>query len=268
MLLHRRIADAPAVLALAIALDPTRPITLAEFSPDVIEAIDAVRAAPAAIQRLRIATAPVGAMVSVDGKQLGAAPLDAEVTRGQHLVVARAPLHRATVVGVYVDAAARAIDLALDRDDDAAQLAIGAVPGLADRAEQQLVDAALELAELDEVVVAAVSDRRGGPTLVVQRCAGAPARCTAAAEVGFGDRAGLAGAAREAWQAVKAGELRTGPTVLGDSRPPVVASGCRLCRNPLVWAGAAALVVGAVVAIVVASGSKPPPIVVVDGHGF
>ena len=269
VLQNRRIADAPAVLALAIALDPERPITLAEFSPDVVEAVDAVRAAPAAIQRVHVTTTPAGAVVSIDGTELGRAPLDAQVTRGQHLVVARAPLHRAAVQGVLVDGAAGA-DLAvvLEPDDDAVRLAAGAEPGIAEPAEQVLVDAAMRFADLDEVIVAAVSDRRGGPTLVVQRCAGAPARCTAVVEVGFGDRAGLTSAAREAWQATQAGTLRYPPSVIGDSKQRPPPPGCRLCRSPLVWTGVGAVVLGAVIAIVVTSGAKPPPVVTVDGHDF
>lgn len=272
VLQHRRIADAPAVLALALALDPERPITLAEFSPDVVEAADALRAtpaAPAALSRVHVATTPPGAIVSVDGKELGRAPLDAQLTRGQHLVVARAPLYHAAVHGVLVDGAA-ALDLALTLDSDAAavQLAVGAEPGLAEPAEQALVDTALQFAELDEVLVAAVSDRRGGPTLVAQRCAGSPARCTAVVEVGFGNRAGLASAAREALQAAQVGELRYPPSVIGAIKARPLASGCRLCRSPLVWTGASAIVLGAVIAIVVASGSKPPPVVTVNGHDF
>jgi hypothetical protein len=272
VLQQRRIADAPAVLALALALDPERPITLAEFSPDVVEAVDALRvtpAAPAAQQRVHVATTPPGAIVSVDGKELGRAPLDAQVTRGQHLVVARAPLYHAAVQGVLVDGAA-AVDLALTLDSDpaAVQLAVGAEPGLAEPAEQELVDTVLQFAELDEVLVAAVSDRRGGPTLIVQRCAGSPARCTAVVEVGFGNRAGLASAAREALQATQAGELRYPPSVIGAIKSRPLPSGCRLCRSPLVWTGAGAIVLGAVIAIVVASGSKPPPVVTVNGHDF
>jgi len=267
VLQQRRIAEAPAVLALALALDPDRPITLAEFSPDVVEAVAAVRATPAAIQRVRVAANPVGAMISIDGKDLGRAPLDAEVTRGQHLVIARAPLHRAVVQGIVVDAPA-SLELVLDRDDDAAWLATGARPGLGEVEAQGLIEATIQLADLDEVVLAAVSERRGGPALIVQRCAGSPARCTAPAEVGFGDRAGLAAAAREAWASVRAGALQDPPSALGDLelRPP--RTGCRLCRNPLVWGGVGAVVVGAVIAIVALSGSQPPPVVNVDGGTF
>jgi len=275
VLQYRRIADAPAVLALALALDPARPITLAEFSPDVVEAVDAVRAAPAALTRMHVATTPPGAIVSIDGKELGRAPLDAHVTRGQHLVVARAPLYRAIAQGVVAGdgagagaSGASAVDLTLERDDDAVRLAGGAEPGLARPDEQELVDATMRFADLDEVLVAAVSDRRGGPALVIQRCAGSPARCTAVVEVGFGDRAGLASAAREAVQALQAGVLRYPPSVIGDSKPHPPPPGCRLCRSPLVWTGVGAVVLGAVIAIVVTSGSKPPPVVTIDGHDF
>jgi hypothetical protein len=265
---HRRIFDAPAVLALALALDPSRPITLAEFSPDVVEAVDAVRAAPAALQRVRVATRPAGAMVSVDGKELGRAPLDVQVTRGQHLVVVRAPLHRPAVQGMVVGDAPANVDLALEPDDDALRLAAGAEPGRSEAAQQGLVDAVLQLADLDEVVVAAVGDRRGGPALIVQRCAGAPARCTAAVEIGFGERAGLAAAARDAWQAVRAATLRDPPSVIGDVQDRPAPGGCRLCRSPLVWTGVGAVVLGAVVAIVVSGASRPPPVVTVDGRDF
>jgi hypothetical protein len=289
----RRIADAPAVLALAIALDPARPITLAEFSPDVVDAVAAVRAAPAALQRVHVTASPAGALISIDGKELGRAPLDAQVTRGQHLVIARAPLHRAAVQGVVVnersepspvgaerDRAAAAggkvprgshdtvVDLVLERDDDAARLAGGAEPGLAAPDEQELVDAAIQFADLDELVVAAVSDRRGGPTLTLQRCAGAPARCTAVVEIGFGDRAGLTSAAREAWRATQGSALRDPPSVLGASKPSPVSPGCTLCKSALVWGGVGAVVLGAAIAIVITSSSRPAPIVTVDGHQF
>jgi hypothetical protein len=219
------------------------------------------------MQRLRVATTPPGAMVSVDGTALGRAPLDVQVTRGQHLVVARAPRHRAAVQGVNVEGAA-AVELALDRDADAVALATGPEPGLAAPVEQALVDATLGLADLDEVVMAAVVDRRGGPALAMQRCAGIPARCTAVVEIGYADRAGLPAAARAAWHATSGGALRLSPSVIGDSKPVVAPAGCRLCRNPLVWTGVGAVVIGAVIAIVVTSGSKPPPVVIIDGTDF
>jgi len=264
---YRRIAEAPAVLALALALDPARPITLAEFSPDVVDAVAAVRAAPATVQQLRVATRPAGAIVSIDGKDVGAAPIEREVARGQHLVVARAPLHHPAVQGIVVDGPA-AVELALDADDDAARLAAGAEPGLPEAAEQRLVDAAVAFADLDGVVIAAVTDRRGGLALVAQRCGGAPARCTPPAEIGFGDRAGLAAAAREAWRIVQGGALGDPPRVLGDVQRRPASSGCELCRNPLLWTGVGAAVLTTVVIIAVTAASRPPPVLTVHGSDF
>jgi len=265
-----RRAESQAVLALALALDPDRPITLAEFSPDVIDAIDAARRAPAPIRRLRIATQPPGALIRVDGADVGRAPVDVEVVRGQHVVIARAPLRRAAVRGVVVDEAAASVALELPPDEDALRLAAGAERGLAEPAAQALIDAALRLADLDEVVVVADTTRRGAPTLLVQRCAGAPARCSAVVELGYGDRAGLAAAARAAWEAARAGELRYPPVVLGDRGGRAGSpERCKLCRSPWLWTGVgAAVVAGVALAIAATSGAKPAPVVGVDPSQF
>jgi hypothetical protein len=264
-----RTAESRAVLQLALALDPERPITLAEFSPDVVALVDQARAAPVSMQKLRVTTSPPGAIIAVDGKDAGRSPLELDVARGQHVVVARAPGHRAAVQGVAVDTAA-AVEIALDRDEPATRLAGGATLGLGERAQQELVDAAMRYADLDEIVLVAETSRRGGPTLLVQRCAGLPARCSAVVDLGFSDASGLAAAARAAWQAARAGELRYPPSVLGE-RGGVIANGggCRLCRNPWVWGGVgAALVVGTILTIVAVSGSSEPPIVAIDPDDY
>jgi len=264
-----RRAESQAVLALALALDPDRPITLAEFSPDVVDAIAAVRALPVARRRLRITSEPAGAQVAIDGTEVGRAPLDVEVTRGQHVIVARAPLHEPAVRGVAVDEGAT-LTLELAPEDDAAGLARGAQRGLPDDAAQALIDATLRYADLDEVIVVADTSRRGGPTLLVQRCAGAPARCSAVVELGYGERAGLAAAARAAWDAARTGELRYPPSVLGERGGTRIDDDrCKLCRSPALWVGVgAAVVVGTVIALVATSGSTPPPVVTVDGGDF
>lgn len=261
--------DAQALLALALALDPDRPITLAEFSPDVVDAIAAVRALAVTRQRLRIATMPAGAQISIDGSDVGRTPLDVEVAQGQHVVVARLPLHQPAVQGIAVDATA-AMTLELERDDDAARLATGAERGLSDAAAAALIDATLRFADLDEVIVVTDTTRRGGPTLLVQRCAGVPARCSAVVELGHGDRAGLAAAARAAWDAARTGELRYPPSVLGErGGKPADDGRCKLCRSPGLWVGVgAAVVLGAIITIVATSGSTPPPIVGVDPDDF
>jgi hypothetical protein len=267
VLQYRRNPDASAVIALALALDPARPVTLAEFAPEVVDAVAAVRVTPVALERVHVTSAPAGALIAIDGKELGRAPLDAAVTRGQHLIVARAPLHRAQVQGVRVDGAAT-VDVRLDRDDVAATLAGGAAPGLLSAGEQILVDAALTFAELDDVVVAALGARRGSPALLVQRCAGAPGRCTPVVEIGFADRGGLAAAAREAWAAVHRGEPSAAPGVLAQTLPYRPDTGCHVCQSPYFWGGLGVAFVGTVVALFVATSVRPAPVLTVNGHGF
>lgn len=262
-----RKAEAQAVLSLALALDPDRAITIAEFSPDVVEAVDAARSAPVALKQVRITAQPSGALIRIDGKDVGRAPLDVQLTRAQHLVIARSPLHRATVQGIGLDATA--VEVQLERDDDASRVSAGAEQGLGEAAAQDLLSATLRYADLDEVVLVAATIRRGGPTLLVQRCAGTPAKCSAVVDVGYGDRSGLPAAARTAWEAARTGDLRYPPTVLGELDGQVVDGTCKVCRSPWLWTGVGAVVIAAtVVTLALVSGSQPPPIVHVDGSGF
>lgn len=262
-----RTTESQAVFSLAVALDPDRPITKAEFAPDVVTAIEAARAAPVALQRVHVTSVPAGAAIQIDGKAVGRAPIDVQVTRGQHLVVAHAPLYAPAVQAVPIDASA--VEVVLERDDAAIRLTGGAELGLAEREAQQLVDATLRFADLDEVVLVAETTRRGGPTLLVQRCAGIPARCSAVVELGFGDRSGLAAAARAAWDAARSGDLRYPPTVLSEREGKAHDGRCKVCRSPWLWTGVgAALVIGTVVTIVALQGSDPPPLLGVDGSGF
>ncbi len=263
-----RRTDSQAVLALALALDPDRPITLAEFSPDVVDAIAAVRALPVSKQTLHVTSIPAGAQIAIDGTDVGRAPLDVEVTRGQHVVVARETFYSAAVRGISVDAASR-VTLELARDDEIVRLAGGPARGMPESAAQELVDATLRYADLDEVVLATDTTRRGGPTLLVQRCAGVPAKCSAVVEIGYGDRTGLAAAARSAWDAARAGELRYPPTVLGELGGRRDDGRCKLCRKPGLWVGVgAAVLLGTVITLIAVSNSKPPPVVNVDGSQF
>lgn len=262
-----RTAEAQAILSLALVLDPDRPITLAEFSPDVVDAVAAARAAPVALRRVRIVTRPAGAQIRIDGAAVGRAPLDVQVTRGQHLIVARAPMHRAAVQGIPVDATT--IEVQLEPDEEAARIAAGAQAGLDDVAALQLVEGVLRYADLDELVLVADTIRRGGPALLVQRCAGAPAQCSAVVELGYGERAGLSSAARAAWRAARTGELRYPPTVLGERARPVDDGRCRVCRSPWLWTGIGTAVLAATaITLMATSSSRPAPVVGVDGGGF
>jgi hypothetical protein len=168
---------------------------------------------------------------------------------------------------VAVDDSTSTIDLSLEHDVAATRLSEGAQPGLPAAPSQELTDAALRFADLDEVVLVAATDRRGGPALLVQRCTGAPAQCSAVVEVGYGDRSGLAAASREAWSEVASADLRYPPSVFDDARVTgqKIEDHCKLCRSPYLWGGVGvAAVVTTIVVIAVVSSSKPAPVLGVD----
>jgi PEGA domain len=285
-----RTAEAHDAIALALALDPERPITQLEFSPEVVATVDAVRAQPRPTRSVHITSEPPSAVVNIDGRDAGRTPLTIELAIGQHVVIARAPQFspHAQALAIASPAlpgkaapphgGAESIDdktgelaITLDHDDAAAELAAGVDVGTTDRATQVVTDRVLELADLDEVVLVASTDRRGGPTLLIQRCAGAPARCTAVVELGYADRSGIAAAARSAWQSARAADLRYPPSLFGDPRLTgnIAEHHCKLCRNPYVWAGVGVVAVAATIAIIVAvSSSHPPPILDVPPGSF
>jgi hypothetical protein len=254
--------EAQAVIALALALDPERPVTTAEFSPDLVSVVDVARATPIALHTVHVVTSPPGARIRIDGRDIGASPLDVQLTRGQHLIVARAPEYRPTVQGIRPDA--DRVEVQLEPDEEAARLG-GRLLGLDEADAQLLVDATLRYADLDEVVLVADTVRRGGPTLLAQRCAGpAPAKCSAVVEIGYSDRTGLASAAKQAWQSIIVGDLRYPPTVLGDQGGRIVDDKCTWCRSPLLWTGVGVVIVtGVVLAVYALSSSKPTPVVTV-----
>lgn len=265
------VPEAQAILALALALDPDRPITLAEFSPDIVTAVDAVRGQTRPTKDVALTTEPPGAQLAVDGRDIGRSPVTVPLALGQHVVVAHMPMFHARAQAFAVDDATGPLALALDRDDEWTRLAIGPEVGMPDTATQGLTEATIRYADLDAVVLVAATDRSGGPTLLVQRCAGLPARCTAIVEIGYADASGLSAAAREAWSAVRAADLRYPPSLFGDPRVSGtrVAHRCEVCHSPWLWGGLGAAAVVATVAIIaVATSSRPPPIVGVNPGSF
>jgi hypothetical protein len=266
-----RLTESHAAIALALALDPERPITLAEFSPDIVTTVDSVRAQTLPRRSVKITTEPAGATVAVDGKDVGSAPVAVDLAYGQHVVVARHALHETRPLAIAVDANSSDVTLELRRDTAWTRLAEGAAIGLAEAGAQELADATIRYADLDEVVLVAGTSRRGGPALLVQRCAGLPARCTAVVDIGYADRSGLPAAAREAWQSVRTADLRYPPSVFADARGDDRKGDdrCNWCRSPILWGSVgAAAVIGTIIVIAVVSGSQPPPVVGVDPNDF
>jgi hypothetical protein len=254
-----RRAESAEVLRLAAWLDPGRAVTTAEFSPDVVAAFDAARAAvPAAAPVRVVVTGPArGATIEIDGKAAGTAPATVPLAAGQHVVVARAAGYRAR--GVAFAAAGGEVAIALEADPVAVALGAGVAAGTSEAAAGRAIEAVALFAEVDAVVLAAAVWRQGEPALLGQWCAGG--RCTAVVEVGYGAApGGLDAAAGALWREVAAvaAARRYPPTLPSDPRlgrgvgPARTARRCGWCRSPWLWAGvgAAVVAVGASVAVI------------------
>ncbi|MCW5805141.1 MAG: hypothetical protein KIT31_22410 [Deltaproteobacteria bacterium] len=215
-----RAEESAAVIGLALALDPDRPITLAEFSPDVMRAFEAVQAQKAPEVGLRVVVRPPEALVQVDRGKPHAAGVSVQVPRGQHLVVARAPGYRPAVRGVAADATS--VEIVLEPDAEAARLATGALHDLPEAAAQELVDAALRYADLDEGVLVAETTRRGGPIATALRRAARALQRGRRGRVQRRPPRPARAAARAAWSAARTGELRYPPK--SSARTPTASS--------------------------------------------
>jgi hypothetical protein len=266
--------EADDVLRLAAALDPTRTVTVQEFSPDVVAAHDRAVAASRAMRAVTLTASPA-AVVEIDGTAVGTTPVAVELAVGQHVVVARAAGHAPLARTLAVGDSALEVTLALDPDRDALGLSAGVIAG--DEASRALaVDAAIAYAELDALVLTASVWRGGRPALLVQWCDGAPASCTGVVEIGY-DEGGLEAAARAAIDEARAlarTGRRWGPTLPGDPR---VARGerpgggggerCRWCR-PALYAGAGVVAAALVTAIVLLAGGDDGTTVGIDPDDF
>jgi hypothetical protein len=270
-----RRAESADVLRLAGWLDPGRAVTTAEFSPDVVAAFDAARARTPAPVTVRVLVPGTAAMIEIDGRSAGPAPLTVELAAGQHVAVARAAGHLARGVA-FAAVAGGEVVIGLEADPAAVALRGGVAAGAGEAAAGRAIEAVERFADADAVVLAAAVWRQGEPALLGQWCAGG--RCTAVVEVGYGAApGGLAAAAGALWRelAAVAAERRYPPTLPSDPRlgrgvgPSRLAGArCRWCRSPWLWAGlgAAAVAVGAGVAVL-ASGDDGT-IVAVDPDDF
>jgi hypothetical protein len=267
--------EAAVALRLARVLDPERPITTAEFSPDGVAVIDAAVAARPATASVTL-TATGRALLSVDGVEIGRSPQTVSLTHGQHVVVARARGRVPRGIAVSIGADTREVELtlehtpagdALDRDE---ALAAGAGE---DEASASVADTLL-YAELDEVFVVSSIFRGGAPALVGQRCVLARPACTAVVEIGHVD-GGLEAAARTLAERLRVATPRYGvilprdPRVSAGERGGTRTTSCRWCRNPYVLGGGGlaltALVAGTAILL---TRDDPSPVVTIDPGDF
>lgn len=277
-----RVEEAEDALALSAALDPEREVSLVEFSPDIVEAVERAKKRQVAQVPLLIETPGIrGATVEVDGVRVsggvtaqggeGSSTVRINVARGQHVVVVRHRGYEDAAQAIRVPSEGAEVVLALSPDRGARALAVP-VAGMSEEEATNLLEGVLTFAEADDVLFVAASSRRGAPALLAQRC-GASLRCTAVVEIGYA-RPGLPSAMREAWATLARGELRYPPSLPSDSRvlPSRTAGGdgkCRLCRSPWLWAGVGVGVAVTSAILIFALGQEEPnPVIIVDPGGF
>ncbi len=267
-----RTVEAREALALALALDPDRPISPIEFAPEVIALIDGVRAQALPKRTVRVTTDPSGATLTVDGRDVGRSPATIELTVGEHVAIARSPGQSGRSIGFAVSDATDAVRLPVAPSDERGRLLIDPSFGMSSSDAQSLIDDVVLFADLDDVVLAAEIVRGGEPVLFAQRCSNVPAKCTRTTETAYGDRTRLLSAVQAVWRDLHEQEVLHPPSLFGDPRLVPTRGGserCALCRNPYVLAGLGAAVVAGVIAVaVVATGSRPPPVLTVDPSMF
>lgn len=258
-----RPGEAREAFLLARALDPDREVSIAEFSPDVVEAHQAARPDSGRVA-VTVTTEPAGARIEVNGQDMGTAPLTIELGQGAHVVVARAKGHVAMTQVIQISAQEpRQVAMTLAHDPDAAVL-LGTPEALAvgttNQAAIAAIQALLRYGELDSLVMVASIFGAEGPALLGQACSGIPARCTAIMEIRYTEARATRAAAMELWAALHAAPRQGAPEILADkrlgrpARPLAATAGgsrraCAWCRSRWFWIGigAAALTAGAAI---------------------
>jgi hypothetical protein len=255
----------------ALALDPDRELTVREFSPDVLAAIAAARAATPPTRAVRVtATTPgrVPATLELDGVARGPAPQTVELAVGQHVAVARAPGHVARAIAFALTATG-AVEVSVDLDPDPAAAAIagGLAAGDSDARAAGAVETALRYGDVDAVVVVATAwlpDDR--PALLAQRCAGVPVRCTQIAEVPYNPAAGVAAAVTASLDDLaRAQAALVVPTLVADRRLARRGNGGCLTCKPWFWAAVGGtLLAGTVITLVLVDDEPTRPEITLD----
>ncbi len=220
-----RSAEAEQLFRLASTLAPDREVTVAEFAPDVVAAFAAAGAGTAAMVEVAIGVAGAeAALVEIDGRAVGRAPLSIGVSAGQHVVVVRAPgfFSHGRVFAAMASNSREplAVDLTLEHNPRAGAVLVGpdaTAVGSGEAGATLALEGLNFYGDFAGVVLVASVWRRGRPALLGQWCAGVPTRCGRVVEIGYDKAAGLRAAARQLWEDLDRGR-RFPATLLVDAR--------------------------------------------------
>lgn len=276
-------------IALALRLEPNRTLSLSEFSPDVVDLVEAIRKAPVEQVELRVRSA-TAVQLNLDGVEFGALAANSSrtwpVSRGLHLLLVTDGVRRPQPRLIEVGLNGAAIDLVPEPDAVAETLRRDATRYTTGRDADDLLQALAMIGPTDAAVLVVATWKRGAPALVAQRCMFAASSdvavvCGSPVEVGWdGTVAKLDAAAHELVQLLgPLPSLPAHPTsapiaILTEpsARPPTSSTPtrCQWCRNPWVWTGvgAAVLAGAATVYLVTRDGTQPTPVVTINPNDF
>ena len=274
VLAHLGRPEAADALRLAHALDPDRPVTSAEFSPDAVAAYQAAVAATPGRAEIRV-DALAGAEVAIDGAVVGVAPVTTTVDVGEHVIVVRRVGYQPRGLAIAITGRAPLVAVELEPDRGAAAVVAAGRDGVAALREAEAgraLEEILTYAEVDAVELVASVVRGGGPALLGQRCTAARA-CTAVVEVGYPDARGLPAAIGALRERLARTDRRYGVILPADPRvtrgETAIATGCPSCRRRWYWIGGGAVVAAlAATLVIVATTGDDAPTVSLDPDDF
>ena len=274
-----RKGEADDVLRLAGVLDPTRAITVQEFSPDVVAAVKRAREATRSTRGVRItARGPGGddveAEIEVDGQKLGRGPVEVVLEVGQHVVVVRGGDARTRGESFVVAAGTEGIEMVVDVDRDPRPGALARGLTGSDDEQTDWADAVVTYGDLEGLILVSSVWRSNRPALLAQWCDGTPVSCTGIVEIGHDD-GGLAAAARAALEDLARARDGRRYAVTLPSDPRVERGGrriaggrCRWCRPAIVAGTTIAVIAAAAAVYLIATDEDENPVVLVDPGDF
>jgi hypothetical protein len=222
-----RQADAEVDFRLARSLAPDRPVTDAEFKPDVVAAFELAQSAKTSRVTRKLTATPKRAEIYVDGVLVGRSPIDVELAVGLHAVVARRPGYRA-VASIFevVDGgkpSPRSAEVSLKLEPaplERALLGDKLAVGTSEKDAANALEALLLYGEVDVVLQIATVWRRGAPAVLGQWSAASSrgASCGAVVEIGYPRPSELAKAALELYAATQRRKRTFPPTLQIDAR--------------------------------------------------
>jgi hypothetical protein len=270
------------LIAFALRLEPTRTLSLSQFSPDALRLVEEVRSAAVNTVALTLQSS-VTAKVVIDGavvtKVEANQPLVIQVATGQHLIQVFDGLRRPTSRLFDVSSGGATFRWIAVPDSIGEALRHDATRYNSRRDAQEFVQAVLRVGVAQSMIIVVATWKRGEPALYAQRCelvderGSNEAQCFTPVEVGWdGSKNGLPQACQALLEMLVSSKVPSALAILTEpaANAPAAAKTCRWCRSPVLWTGIAATMVGGVTAALLLSRTSDAkaPIVTLNPSDF